>query len=59
MSLLMASPITQPKSRLFRRAVLLDGTALAPWAMSDHPQQYFFKIAEILNVSISFIMNSI
>uniref|UniRef100_A0A914Q2S0 Carboxylesterase type B domain-containing protein n=1 Tax=Panagrolaimus davidi TaxID=227884 RepID=A0A914Q2S0_9BILA len=50
-SLLMASPITQPKNRLFRRAILLDGTALAPWAMSMHPQQYFMKIAETLDVS--------
>uniref|UniRef100_A0A7E4V8S3 COesterase domain-containing protein n=1 Tax=Panagrellus redivivus TaxID=6233 RepID=A0A7E4V8S3_PANRE len=47
-SLLMASPITQPKNRLFRRAILLDGSALAPWAMSTHPQQYFMKIAEAL-----------
>jgi carboxylesterase type B len=33
-SLLMSSPITQPKNRLFKRAILLDGTALAPWAIT-------------------------
>lgn len=47
----MASPITQPKNRLFRRAILLDGTALSPWAMVDHPQQYFMRVAQELNVS--------
>uniref|UniRef100_A0A915D9S0 Carboxylesterase type B domain-containing protein n=1 Tax=Ditylenchus dipsaci TaxID=166011 RepID=A0A915D9S0_9BILA len=47
-SLLMASPITQPKNRLFRRAILLDGSALCPWAMSDHPQQYFLRVAHEL-----------
>jgi hypothetical protein len=30
----MSSPITQPKNRLFKRAILLDGTALAPWAIT-------------------------
>ncbi|KAI6244138.1 Neuroligin variant [Aphelenchoides fujianensis] len=43
-SLLMASPITQPKGRLFKRAILLDGTALSPWAITDNPQQYFMRI---------------
>lgn len=52
-SLLMASPITQPKNRLFRRAVLLDGTALAPWALNDHPQQLFMRLARELKVSQS------
>ncbi|VDM62007.1 unnamed protein product [Angiostrongylus costaricensis] len=47
-SLLMASPLTQPGRRLFRRAILLDGTALAPWAMSQNPQQYFVQVAENL-----------
>ncbi|KAI6232384.1 Neuroligin-1 [Aphelenchoides besseyi] len=47
-SLLMASPITQPKNRLFKRAILLDGTALSPWAMTDQPQQYFMRIAQEL-----------
>lgn len=47
----MASPITQPKNRLFRRAILLDGTALSPWAMVDNPQQYLYKIALKLQVS--------
>jgi hypothetical protein len=46
----MASPITQPKNRLFKRAILLDGTALSPWAMTDHPQQYFMRIAQELEV---------
>ncbi|KJH41052.1 Carboxylesterase [Dictyocaulus viviparus] len=47
-SLLMASPLTQPGRRLFRRAILLDGTALAPWAMAQNPQQYFAQVAENL-----------
>ncbi|RCN36855.1 Carboxylesterase [Ancylostoma caninum] len=47
-SLLMASPLTQPGRRLFRRAILLDGTALAPWAMAHNPQQYFAQVAENL-----------
>uniref|UniRef100_A0A0K0EUU8 Neuroligin-1 (projected from Caenorhabditis elegans ortholog nlg-1) n=1 Tax=Strongyloides venezuelensis TaxID=75913 RepID=A0A0K0EUU8_STRVS len=45
-SLLMASPITLPKSRLFHRAILLDGTALQPGALQENPQEYFFKLAE-------------
>ncbi|TKR81310.1 hypothetical protein L596_015200 [Steinernema carpocapsae] len=48
-SLLMASPITQPNHRLFRRAILLDGTALSPWAMTQNPQPYFFQLAEELH----------
>ncbi|MCP9257032.1 Neuroligin-1 [Dirofilaria immitis] len=51
-SLLMASPITQPNNRLFRRAILLDGTALAPWAMKsivrcmqDHSPQNITRAA--------------
>ncbi|CAD5229299.1 unnamed protein product [Bursaphelenchus okinawaensis] len=47
-SLLMASPITQPNNRLFKRAILLDGTALSPSALSEYPQQYFMRIAEEL-----------
>uniref|UniRef100_A0A0R3RTA7 COesterase domain-containing protein n=1 Tax=Elaeophora elaphi TaxID=1147741 RepID=A0A0R3RTA7_9BILA len=47
-SLLMASPITQPNNRMFRRAILLDGSALAPWAMSKNPQPIFFQLAEHL-----------
>ncbi|VDK87604.1 unnamed protein product [Onchocerca ochengi] len=47
-SLLMASPITQPNNRLFQRAILLDGSALAPWAMSKNPQSIFFQLAEHL-----------
>ncbi|EFO24748.2 hypothetical protein LOAG_03741 [Loa loa] len=47
-SLLMASPITQPNNRMFRRAILLDGSALSPWAMSRNPQSTFFQLAEHL-----------
>uniref|UniRef100_A0A1I7X5E6 COesterase domain-containing protein n=1 Tax=Heterorhabditis bacteriophora TaxID=37862 RepID=A0A1I7X5E6_HETBA len=47
-SLLMASPLTQPGRRLFRRAVLLDGSALAPWAIAHNPQSYFMQLAERL-----------
>nr|ACO52513.1 neuroligin variant [Caenorhabditis elegans] len=47
-SLLMASPLTQPGRRLFRRAILLDGSALSPWAISQNPQQYFMQLAEEL-----------
>ncbi|VDK75259.1 unnamed protein product [Litomosoides sigmodontis] len=47
-SLLMASPITQPNNRMFRRAILLDGSALAPWAMSKNPQAMFLQLAEHL-----------
>lgn len=47
-SLLMASPLTQPGRRLFRRAVLLDGSALSPWAISTNPQQYFMSLAQNL-----------
>ncbi|KAL7069850.1 hypothetical protein ACQ4LE_011210 [Meloidogyne hapla] len=47
-SLLMASPITQPKGRLFRRAILLDGTALSPWAMANNPQDQFIQLAKTL-----------
>ncbi|VDK43961.1 unnamed protein product [Anisakis simplex] len=47
-SLLMASPITQPNNRLFRRAILLDGSALAPWAMTNNPQPFFYQLAEHL-----------
>uniref|UniRef100_A0A915MHX9 Carboxylesterase type B domain-containing protein n=1 Tax=Meloidogyne javanica TaxID=6303 RepID=A0A915MHX9_MELJA len=50
-SLLMASPITQPKGRLFRRAILLDGTALSPWAMANNPQDQFIQLARILQCS--------
>lgn len=49
-SLLMASPITNPKERLFKRAILLDGTALSPWAMSEDPQGAFLDLAAKLNV---------
>ncbi|GMT04214.1 hypothetical protein PENTCL1PPCAC_26388, partial [Pristionchus entomophagus] len=48
-SLLMASPITNPKDRLFKRAILLDGTALSPWAMAEDPQGAFLDLAEKLN----------
>lgn len=47
-SLLMASPITQPNNRLFRRAILLDGSALSPWAVTENPQPFFFQLAEHL-----------
>uniref|UniRef100_A0A1I7V3L8 COesterase domain-containing protein n=1 Tax=Caenorhabditis tropicalis TaxID=1561998 RepID=A0A1I7V3L8_9PELO len=47
-SLLMASPLTQPGRRLFRRAILLDGSALSPWAISQNPQQYFMQLAQEL-----------
>ncbi|KAL7069724.1 hypothetical protein ACQ4LE_010977 [Meloidogyne hapla] len=50
-SLLMASPITQPKGRLFRRAILLDGTALSPWAMANNPQDQFIQLAKTLQNS--------
>ena len=53
-SLLMASPLTQPGKRLFRRAILLDGTALAPWAMSHDPQSYFLQLADNLGVCLKF-----
>ncbi|KAL7069831.1 hypothetical protein ACQ4LE_011003 [Meloidogyne hapla] len=52
-SLLMASPITQPKGRLFRRAILLDGTALSPWAMANNPQDQFVQLAKTLQCSNS------
>ncbi|GMR32569.1 hypothetical protein PMAYCL1PPCAC_02764 [Pristionchus mayeri] len=48
-SLLMASPITNPSDRLFKRAILLDGTALSPWAMAEDPQGAFLDLAEKLN----------
>uniref|UniRef100_A0AC35UI29 COesterase domain-containing protein n=1 Tax=Rhabditophanes sp. KR3021 TaxID=114890 RepID=A0AC35UI29_9BILA len=48
-SLLMASPITLPKSRLFHRAILLDGTALSPSAIQENPQEFYLKLAEELN----------
>ncbi|GMT31215.1 hypothetical protein PFISCL1PPCAC_22512, partial [Pristionchus fissidentatus] len=48
-SLLMASPITAPNQRLFRRAILLDGTALAPWAMAEDPQGAFLDLAAKLH----------
>ncbi|CAI4232612.1 unnamed protein product [Auanema sp. JU1783] len=47
-SLLMSSPLTQPGRRLFRRAILLDGTALSPWALCHNPQPYFMQLAENL-----------
>ncbi|CAJ0574213.1 unnamed protein product, partial [Mesorhabditis spiculigera] len=50
-SLLMASPLTQPSRRLFQRAVLLDGSALAPWAMSHNPQPFFMELADKLGCS--------
>lgn len=47
----MASPITQPKNRLFRRAILLDGTALSPWAMASGSETAtFLDLAEELKV---------
>ncbi|CAB3400756.1 unnamed protein product [Caenorhabditis bovis] len=52
-SLLMASPLTQPGRRLFRRAILLDGTALSPWAISQNPQQYFMQLAQQLECAPS------
>lgn len=54
-SLLMASPITNPKERLFKRAILLDGTALSPWAMSEDPQGAFLDLAAKLNVGHIFV----
>ncbi|VDD96747.1 unnamed protein product [Enterobius vermicularis] len=47
-SLLMASPMTFPKNRLFRRAILLDGTALAPWAMMKRSNDRFYHLAHEL-----------
>ncbi|CAJ0956199.1 unnamed protein product, partial [Mesorhabditis belari] len=47
-SLLMASPLTQPSRRLFQRAILLDGTALAPWAITTNPQPFFMQLGEKL-----------
>jgi carboxylesterase type B len=40
-SLLMSSPMTQPKSRLFKRAILLDGTALSPGSLVG--KYFYFK----------------
>ena len=51
MSLLMASPITQPKGRLFRRAILLDGSALAPWALAENPQEQLTRLADELKAN--------
>lgn len=48
----MASPITQPNNRLFRRAILLDGSALAPWAINKNPQPIFLQLAEHLKVIV-------
>jgi hypothetical protein len=48
----MASPITQPMSRLFRRAILLDGTALSPWALTEGPQEYLMQVATNLSVGV-------
>uniref|UniRef100_A0A0N5AJH8 COesterase domain-containing protein n=1 Tax=Syphacia muris TaxID=451379 RepID=A0A0N5AJH8_9BILA len=47
-SLLMASPMTFPKTRLFKRAILLDGTALAPWAMMKRSNDRFYHLAHEL-----------
>ncbi|KAL3075188.1 hypothetical protein niasHS_013411 [Heterodera schachtii] len=44
----MGSPITQPKNRLFHRAILLDGSAMSPWAMAHTAQTQFMRLAEEL-----------
>jgi hypothetical protein len=43
-------------SRLFRRAILLDGTALSPWALTEGPQEYLMQVATNLSVGVFFYL---
>ncbi|KAK3916938.1 Neuroligin-3, partial [Frankliniella fusca] len=49
-ALLLVSPVS---SSLFRRAVLMSGTALSDWALTPSPLQYTIQVAEGLNCPLS------
>ncbi|CDW52633.1 protein nlg c; protein nlg b; protein nlg a [Trichuris trichiura] len=52
-NLLMSSPISAPvDSRLFRRAILLGGSALSSWALVTSPSEYFYQLADGLGCQI-------
>ncbi|CAI5455616.1 unnamed protein product [Caenorhabditis angaria] len=57
-SLLMASPFSQPVKRLFKRAIMLDGSSLSPWAFQKNPQQYFMQLAQELGCAPSILTSA-
>ncbi|XP_057664860.1 neuroligin-4, X-linked-like [Diorhabda carinulata] len=52
-SLLMISPmIIMGNDRLFHRAILMGGTALADWALAGNPGEVTYQVAKALNCQI-------
>ncbi|CAG0893241.1 unnamed protein product [Cyprideis torosa] len=43
--------VSEPRIALFQRAILMSGTALAPWAMAYDPESTAMEIAELLGCS--------
>ncbi|XP_055342478.1 neuroligin-1-like [Paramacrobiotus metropolitanus] len=48
-NLLMISPVATNSKRLFQRAILLSGSALAPHALSHDPRKYTLELARALH----------
>ncbi|CAG9853637.1 unnamed protein product [Phyllotreta striolata] len=52
-SLLMISPmVLKGNDRLFHRAILMGGTALADWALAGNPGEVTYQVAKALNCQI-------
>ncbi|XP_064638758.1 neuroligin-4, X-linked-like isoform X2 [Lineus longissimus] len=49
-NLLMVSPVTKDGT-LLKRGIVMSGSALSPWAISDHPRYYAKKLAQAVNCS--------
>uniref|UniRef100_A0A8D8QBR1 Neuroligin-4, Y-linked n=3 Tax=Cacopsylla melanoneura TaxID=428564 RepID=A0A8D8QBR1_9HEMI len=46
---LMLSPLLSPSYDLFKRAILMSGSALSLWSLVTHPIQYTLQVAQHLN----------
>lgn len=46
---LMLSPLLSPNYDLFKRAILMGGSALSLWSLVTHPMQYTLQVAQHFN----------
>ncbi|EEB13058.1 conserved hypothetical protein [Pediculus humanus corporis] len=46
---LMVSPVSMASEGLFHKAILMSGTALSDWALTQNPLQFTIQVAESLN----------
>ncbi|XP_076055027.1 uncharacterized protein LOC143033450 isoform X2 [Oratosquilla oratoria] len=52
-NLLLMSPVTQGKNSLFRRAILMSGSALSRWTMTWNPSKYTIQVAREMNCPLT------